>query len=258
MLKILFGLLLLINGGLFAYQQGYLDTLSPSNREPSRLAQQLNADKLNLISSTTTVTADDKAGAKSDAKADAKSDTKSETKAAAVVTPPEPEKNLARADKMSNGLACAEVGNFDTAEAKKFEAQLASLSLGDKLTRRTIPENVRHMVYIPPLANKEAADKKAGELKRLGVEDFFVIQDNSPLQWGISLGIFKSEEAARNQLAALNLKGVRSARVGAHTPSATKVAFQLRGLDVAAKNSVNKIKEAFPKQELRECSAAAG
>lgn len=250
MLKILFGLLLLINGGLFAYQQGYLDTLSPSNREPSRLAQQLNADKLKLISTTTGATADDKSGAKSE--------TKSEVKEASVVGPAEPEKNLARADKMSNGLACAEVGNFDAAEAKKFEAQLAALSLGDRLTRRAIPENVRHMVYIPSLGSKDAADKKAGELKRLGVEDFFVIQDNSPLQWGISLGIFKSEEAARNQLAALNQKGVRSARVGAHTPSATKVAFQLRGLDVAAKNSVTKIKEAFPKQELRECSAAAG
>ena len=245
MLKILFGLLLLINGGLFAYQQGYLDTLSPSSREPSRLTQQLNADKLKLIATTVAVAADDKASAKS------------ETKVAAVVAPAEPEKNLARADKMSNGLACAEVGNFDTVEAKKFETQLAGLSLGDRLTRRAIPENARHMVYIPPLPNKEAADKKAGELKRLGVQDFFVIQDNSPLQWGISLGIFKSEEAARNQLAALNQKGVRSARVGAHTPSTTKVAFQLRGLDVAAKNSVAKIKEAFPKQELRECSAAA-
>lgn len=242
MLKILFGLLLLINGGLFAYQHGYLDTLSPSSREPSRLTQQLNADKLKLIS--TAVAADDKAAAKSDAKA------------AAVVAPPEPEKELARADKLSNVLACAEVGNFDTAEAKKFEAQLAGLSLGDRLTRRSIPENARYMVYIPPLANKEAADKKAGELKRLGVQDFFVIQDNSSLQWGISLGIFKSEDAARNQLAALNQKGVRSARVGAHTPTATKVAFQLRGLDVAAKHSVAKIKEAFPKQELRECSAA--
>lgn len=249
MLKILFGLLLLINSGLFAYQQGYLDSLSPSSREPSRLSQQLHADKLKLISTTAAVAVDDKAGAKSDIK--------SETKAA-VIGLPEAEKNLARADKMSNVLACTEVGNFDTAEAKKFETQLAGLSLGDRLTRRTIPENVRHMVYIPPLPNKEAADKKAGELKRLGVEDFFVIQDNSSLQWGISLGIFKSEEAARNQLAALNQKGVRSARVGAHTPTGTKVVFQLRGLDVATKNSVAKMKEAFPKQELRECGVAAG
>ena len=251
MLKILFGLLLLINGGLLAYQQGYLDSLSPSNREPSRLAQQLNADKLKLVSSI----------AKSDVKEYATVDVKADTKIAAVVVPiapTAPDQNLARADKMTNVLACAEVGNFDTVEAKKFETQLAELSLGDRLTRRAIPENVRHMVFIPPLEGKEAADKKAGELKRLGVDDFFVIQDNSPLQWGLSLGIFKSQEAARNQLAALTQKGVRSARVGTLKPTTTKVAFQLRGLDATAKNSVAKIKENFPKQELRECSVAAG
>ncbi len=245
MLKILFGLLLLINGGLLAYQQGYLDAWSPSIREPSRLTQQLNADKLKLIAKTAAAVEKTDADAKPDAKA------------AASTATPEPEKNLARADKISNVLACTEVGNFDTAEAKKFETQLAGLALGDRLSRRAIAENARHMVYIPPLANKEAADKKAGELKRLGVEDFFIIQDNSPLQWGISLGIFKSEEAARNQLAALNQKGVRSARVVAHAPTTTKVAFQLRGLDATAKNSVAKIKEDFPRQELRECSSSA-
>ena len=255
MLKILFGLLLLINGGLLAYQQGYLDSLSPSNREPSRLAQQLNADKLKLVSAIA------KSDVKEDATADVKADVKADTKIAAVVVPiapTAPDQNLARADKLTNVLACAEVGNFDTAEAKKFETQLAGLSLGDRLTRRAIPENVRHMVFIPPLDSKEAADKKAGELRRLGVDDFFIIQDNSPLQWGISLGIFKSEEAARNQLAALSQKGVRSARTGTLKPTTIKVVFQLRGLDATAKNSVAKIKEDFPKQELRECSVAAG
>lgn len=246
MLKILFGLLLVINGGLLAYQQGYLDTLSPPSREPSRLTQQLNADKLQLLSKPEKTDTDTKAEAKPDATA--------ATEIAAV----EPEKNLARADKMSNALVCAEVGNFDATEAKKFEAQLAVLALGERLTRRSIPENVRHMVYIPPQANKEAADKKAGELKRLGVQDFFVIQDSSAMQWGISLGVFKSEEAARNQLAALNQKGVRSARIGTQATGATKVAFQLRGLDATSRSRVARIKDDFPRQELRDCSADAG
>ena len=235
MLKILFGLLLVINGGLYAFQHGYLDAWSPSGREPSRLNQQLHADQLKLIPLPAAGT----------------------TVAASTVTAaaPDAEKNLARADKMSDVLACTELGNFDAAEAKRFETQLAALSLGERLTRRTIQENVRHMVYIPPLSGKDAADKKAGELKQLGVTDFFVIQDKSALQWGISLGIFKSEEAARNHLAALNKKGVRSARLGEQGSSVSKFAFQLRSLDAAAKNSVEKIKEDFPRQEMRECSA---
>jgi len=148
-----------------------------------------------------------------------------------------------------------EVGNFDATEAKRFETQLASLSLGNRLTRNQTQENARYMVYIPPLANKDMADKKAAELKRMGIEDFFVIQDHSALQWGISLGIFKSEEAARNHLAALNKKGVHSARVNAHNSATDKIVFQLRGLDAPARNSLNKIKSNFPHQELRECTA---
>ncbi|MFJ7567317.1 SPOR domain-containing protein [Herminiimonas sp. NPDC097707] len=244
MLKILFGFLLLINGGLYAFQQGWLDAWSPASREPSRLTQQLNPAQLKLIPLPAAQPA---------------AVAPSVVNALAAVTPvtpqePEAEKNTARADKISNVLACTEVGNFDAVEAKRFETQLASLALGERLTRRTIQEHARHMVYMPPQASKDAAEKKAGELKRLGVEDFFVIQDGSPLQWGISLGIFKSEEAARNHLNALNQKGVRSARIGTHSPSANKVAFQLRGLDATAKNSVVKIKGSFPRQELRECT----
>ncbi|WP_353155691.1 SPOR domain-containing protein [Herminiimonas fonticola] len=248
MLKILFGLLLLINGGLYAFQQGWLDAWSPSSREPSRLTQQLNPSQLKLIPVP---------AAKPAAVVPSSAPTAVNTLAAVATEEPEAEKNLARADKISNVLACTEVGNFDAAEAKRFETQLASLTLGERLTRRAIQESARHMVYIPPQADKDAAEKKAGELKRLGVNDFFVIQDGSALQWGISLGIFKSEEAARNHLNALNQKGVRSARMGTHSPNANKIAFQLRGLDTAAKNSVVKIKGNFPRQELRECVGPA-
>ncbi len=236
MLKILFGLLLLTNGGLYAFQQGWLGTWSPASREPSRLTQQLNPGQLKLIPVSAARPA---------------------SPSATSVTEAPAEENLARADKISDVLACTEIGNFDAVESKRFESQLASLALGERLTRRTIQESARHMVYMPPQADKDAAEKKAGELKRLGVNDFFVIQDGSALQWGISLGIFKSEEAARNHLNALNQKGVRSARIGMHSPSASKFAFQLRGLDMAIKNSVVKIKGNFPRQELRECTGLA-
>lgn len=226
MLKILFFCLLLINGGLIAFQQGYLDDLFPSTREPVRLKQQLNADKLTVLPPAA-LTATSAPVAEKVSVPDAAPVT------TAAVT------------------ACTEVGAFDEAEAKKFETQLAGLSLGDRLTRRTITDGTRYIVYIPPLANKEAADKKGAELKRLGVEDFFVIQDNSALQFGVSLGVFKTEEAAKKHLADLNQKGVRTAKIAAH---GGKVAFQLRGLDAAAQAGLQKISESFPRQDVHECS----
>lgn len=169
----------------------------------------------------------------------------------------EPEKIPQITEKASDVVACTEIGNFDAAEAKNFETKLAALTLGDRLTRRPVQENARFIVYIPPLANKEAADKKGGELKRLGVDDFFVITEHTPLQWGISLGIFKSEEAARNHLAALNQKGVRSARVGPHNVAAPKFAYQLRRIDASTKAGLDKIRATFPRQEERACSNTA-
>jgi hypothetical protein len=236
MLKILFGLLLLINGGLYAFQHGYLDALIPPSHDPLRLKQQLNPEQLKLLP----LPVENGAAVKVE-------------KVAAV----EPEKIPQSTEKAAEVLACTEIGNFDAAEAKNFEAKLAVLTLGERLTRRPVQENARFIVYIPPLANKETADKKGGELKRLGVDDFFVITEHSPLQWGISLGIFKSEEAARNHLAALNQKGVRSARVGPHHVAPAKFAYQLRRIDAPTKASLDKIRTGFPRQEERACSNAA-
>jgi hypothetical protein len=39
-------------------------------------------------------------------------------------------------------------------------------------------------VYIPPQGSKEGAEKKAGELRALGVSNYFIMSDNSPLRWG--------------------------------------------------------------------------
>lgn len=231
MLKLLFALLLLANAGLFAYQQGYLEALLPDGREPARLSGQINPDQIKLISA-------DAARAK-------------------LVVPDEPEAEPAPAVAATAqpALSCTEVGNFEAADAKRFETRLAALSLGDKLSRRTVQEVARHMVYIPPQGDKEGADKKANELRRLGIKDFYVIQDTGELHWGISLGIFKTEEAARAHLAALGQKGVRSARLGLHNVTANKIAFQIRGLDQHAKGVLDKIKTDFPAQEIRTCAA---
>lgn len=238
MLKFVFWILLLANAGLLAYQQGYFDTMLPSGREPARLKNQINADKVRLLPAPTP----------------------SEPVVSAVApvvataeTPVAKDANEVKEDSKPENIACTEIGNFNPEEAKRFTAQIAAESLGDRMSQRALQEVASHMVYIPPLADKESAEKKAGELRRMGIEDFFVIQDNSSLRWGISLGVFKQEEAARAHLANLAQKGVRSARIGQRTVTSSMVAFQLRGLDAGAKKSFDRIRADFPKQELRGC-----
>ncbi len=237
MLKLLFATLLLANAGLFAYQQGYLETLLPEGREPGRLAGQINADKIKLISASAAT-----AAAPPPASPSVEEPVLEPVVAAAAV-------------KNKEALGCTEIGNFDAADAKRFETRLAGLSLGDRLSRRNAKEAPRHMVYIPSQGDKEGADKKAGELRRLGITDFYVIQESGELHWGISLGIFKTEESARAHLASLTQKGVRTARLGLHNMPSNKVIFQVRSLDAAAKGELDKIKADFPGQEMRTCEA---
>jgi hypothetical protein len=236
MLKIFFWLLLLGNAGLFAYQQGYFDTILPSGREPARMKEQINADKVRLVS----------------APAPAPKAPEPQPEPAPPAAAPAPAAEV----KKPVVLACTEIGNFGPDEAKRFSAELAPLSLGERVKQRPVQEVASHMVYIPPQADKEGAEKKAGELRKLGVEDFFIIQDNSSMRWGISLGVFKHEEAARAHLAALGQKGVRSARIGQRMVTSNQVAFQVRELDEDAKSALDKIKAGFPKQESRKCDSA--
>lgn len=230
MLKLIFALLLAANIALFAYGKGYLGQFNGNEREPARLQKQLNTDKLQLIS----------AG-------------KAEGAAAAVApAPPVPRDEPA-------AIACLEAGNFVLADARKFEERLAPLELGDRQQRRNLPgqEVSSYIVHIPPQASRAAAEKKADELRALGITNFFVLNDSSPLRWGISLGVFRTEAAAQAQLAALNKQGVQSARVAPRYSGSKQLIYQFRDISEDTKARIAKIVAKFPEQETRSCSASA-
>ncbi|WP_431478004.1 SPOR domain-containing protein [Massilia eburnea] len=229
MLKLIFALLLVANAALFAYGEGYLGQFSGNEHEPARLHRQQNVDKLQLIS----------AG-------------KAESAVAALAPPPP----VPRDEPATN--ACLEVGNFALDEARKFENRLSPLELGDRQQRRNVAEQEvsSFIVHIPPQASRAAAEKKADELRELGVTNFFILNDSSPLKWGISLGVFRTEAAAQAQLAALVKQGVQSARVAPRYASSKQVYFQFRNISEDAKARIEKIAAKFQEQETRSCSSA--
>lgn len=290
MLKLIFWFLLLANTLLFAFLRGYLGNWSVETREPLRVAQQLNADKLQLVAAPAKEEKDDsaeletnveaqaepkadaeinteidiEAKAKINAKADAgltagKSDEKADKKIKNEIAEIE-KTNIDKAETpaapaLAATTSCTEIGNFNDSEAQQFSAKLTTLALGNKITRRPIQEIARHMVFIPPLGSRESANKKANELRHLKINDFYIIQEDPKLQWAISLGVFKTEEAARAHLALLSRRGVRSARLGLHEVVATKTVFQFRRLTTREQAEIERIKFDFPQHTLRACDA---
>ena len=150
--------------------------------------------------------------------------------------------------------ACVEWGGFAVAEAPRAEQALVPLALGSRLSQRRSDEKAGWWVYIPPQGNRAAAQKKAAELKTLGIEEYFIMQDAGKAQWAVSLGVFSSEDAAKSRLESLKGKGVRSAQVGEREMQVAKVWFQVRGADAALQGKLRDIAQGLPGTEIRACA----
>jgi hypothetical protein len=149
--------------------------------------------------------------------------------------------------------ACLEWGGFALAEASRGEQALEPLALGARLAQNRTEETAGWWVFIPPQGSRAGALKKTAELKSLGVEDFFVVQEEGKLQWAISLGVFRTEESAKSRLEALRARGVRSAVTGEREARVAKVWFQVRDPDAALQAKLREIAQGFPGTELRDC-----
>jgi len=149
--------------------------------------------------------------------------------------------------------ACLELGAFNPGEVARVQQVLEPLELGPRLSQRRAQEIASYWVFMPPQGSRQAANRKSAELKKLGVEDFFIVQEDPKLQFAISLGIFKTEEAAQARLAELRKKGVRTARVGPRETPVQKVYFTVREVPDALASRLNELRQGFPGSELKNC-----
>jgi hypothetical protein len=240
MVRFLFWLLLLGNGAVFAYHQAYLTEFFPKQHEPLRLKQELNADKIRLIGAqsltpmptlpVSAVSADTTPGQ----------------------TPGQTVPSLSAARLAM--AACMEMGEFALTEAKRFESELLPLALGQRQSRRNVPQISAYVVQIPQQGSKEGADKKANQLRNMKVNDFYVINDpNSPVRWSISLGVYTTKAAAQSQLALLNIKGVQTAEITTRTGGTNKLVYQWRDLTPEQLTKLEAIALKYPEQERKAC-----
>ncbi len=117
--------------------------------------------------------------------------------------------------KPSGPLACFAWRNILPADLPNARKRLAALQLGGEVSVQNVGAEgpQRFWVYIPPRGTLADAQKKAEELRGLGVSDFFVVADGSRWNRAVSLGLFSTREAAERRLEALKQQGVRSAVV---------------------------------------------
>lgn len=212
-MKVLVFLLVLTNLLFFAFTEGYFGR--PDNPDAGRVEQQVVPERIKVVArgeAPAAKAANGKEGNDGEVAVAAEG-------AEAAPAAPEPAKEEGKPEAKPAKVAAANVCLAWTAlapaEADRLSALLAEKFDGFRQSRRVVAsEGSGWWVFIPPLANKAEADKKANELKTLGVSDYFVIQEAGPNRHALSLGVFSAESGAKDRLAELKGKGVKSARIG--------------------------------------------
>ncbi|MDH4233797.1 MAG: SPOR domain-containing protein [Gallionella sp.] len=176
--------------------------------------------------------------------------------ASAPALAPAPAAKLAPADDKQGSEVCLEWGEFSGNDLKRVSELLSTLHLGAKLTQRQIDYNKGYWVFIPPLKDRAEVNQKISQLKARGVKEYFVVQEAGDLRYAISLGVFKTQEAAQNHLKELRTQDVRTAQVGERASRFSTTLFMLDKVDALTEAKLTALKKDFTGSELKNVPCA--
>lgn len=231
-MKKLVWLLVFINVGLLAYFNK--DTLLPNAPKATMMA--IQPEKISILTQQQVEALPSKGSA--------------QTTMVAAITPPTVEATEA-ANTASTNSACYEWGVFSAANLNGAQGAISNLSLQATVKEQSSVEAKRFWIYKPPLKSAEAAQAKALELKALGVDELYVVQE---AKWknAISFGVFEDEQLATNLLNELKAKGVKEVVKALRNQGKGHASLQFNKLTDAQVLELKKLKPDFPEAEIKE------
>ncbi len=217
MLRLIVLLLLLANGGYYAWSHGYLLPWGAGpmqQAEPQRLAQQLRPEAIRVLRGDEL--------------------RRMELLAAQAPRPPE----------------CLASATLDEAALGRLRPVLENWPAGSWSFEAQV-EPPRWIVYMGRYAGGEQVARKRAELRNLGVS--FEPLSNPELEPGLSLGGFASEAAAQSALDALTVRGVRTARVVQERPEQRGQRLLLPAVDDMLRARLDELRGPLGNRGLRSC-----
>ena len=161
--------------------------------------------------------------------------------------------NLTKKEYVSPAAAnsCYKWGKFTAASLPAAQEIVANLGLTAEVIEESASNQERRFwVYYPPLPTLELAQSKADEIKRLGVDELYIVQDS---QWrnAISFGLFSEETLANALLKELKAKGVRNALKSLRSQGTATSSLLAKDVSSAAAVELYKVRPEFVGTEVR-------
>lgn len=147
--------------------------------------------------------------------------------------------------------SCFEWGIFSDVSLLKAQKSLEKMSIQATAKEQNADQPKRYWVYRPPVKSAAEAQRRAAELKDLGVEDLFVVQED---KWknAISFGIFEDEQLATKLVQELQAKGVKNVEKILRSNGKGHHSLLLGSLNESEIAELKKLQPNFPAAELKE------
>ncbi|MCB1957997.1 MAG: SPOR domain-containing protein [Rhodocyclaceae bacterium] len=205
MARALFFVLLLLNGVVAAGLAGLLGTRDAPRGESERLTNQLRPEAIRWLSAAELAAAP--------VRPRPPAETPAVVAAAPVVEapppePPPPPPPAAKPEPAPVPMACVRFVGLDDARTATLSGMARDASPDLAIDDRTELVPTSWWVHVPPEASRRDAERRVAQIRARGVNDLFILLDEGPFQYAISLGLFKTEASARIHLGRLEAKGV--------------------------------------------------
>lgn len=223
-MRVLFWILLVVNVGVFAY----FNLQSWANKQVQNNRPDIAADKIKIL-----------------------------TDAEVQAMPPRPHGDavtgVARTDEPT---ACYEWAGFAQNELPQAVNLVNAFFIPHQISEQSVSQSTRYWVYKPPLPNADAANAKGEELKRMGINEFFIVQEPS-MRFAISFGIFREEALADKLLEDLRKRGVKEVVKETRNQGAAVSSILMRDVTETLYGQLKKNLPDYPRTELKEAVCPA-
>lgn len=202
-MRLAFFLLLLVNVALYPFVSGLIAGRGDGS-EPLRMASQMKPDSIRILP------LDDQPPV-----------------AESVAAPDTAEAVVADTEVQT---VCRALDGLSREQVDALNARIGAQQIALQLSEAEQTETTAWWVHIPDMQTRQLAERKQAELRALGVREMIVMADPAdPQKLAVSLGLFKTELAAKELLATLNGQGVRSARIAPREGRAGRYRVEVRG-----------------------------
>lgn len=243
-------LLLFANALLFAYAR--IDSASVG--EAGRLAEQVHPDSIKLLTPHEVAALGlDKGQGAARAQTPAQTPPGAQTPAPAQ-TPAQPANpGSAQAQPQASAApadACVQWGPFSDVDRAKAQADLDPLKLGHALAQRQVTMTDAWWVSLGPIPTRATADRRVADLRAQAIDDLSVV-DTGDGQFAVSLGIFRTQDAANVRVQALAARGVPGAHAAPSPRPITQTVLVVRNPPPGVAARLEALRGKYTGSELR-------